>query len=778
MTAPEPAATTTSVDLPIAGMDCAACAADVEGTLAKLPGVAEVRVLVAAERASVAFDPGRVTIEQIKAAIAKAGYAVPEPPAAQTAERTIELPIRGMDCAACSASVRDALTALPGVAAAEVLLAAEKAIVRFDPARIDPAALRRAVEGAGYAVPGSAETAAGSAAVEARRFTRAVLGFFGVVFAVVLLVVVVGEWLGVFETLTERVPFPLGAAIVLGFGFPVFRNVVRATLRRRVISHTLMSVGVLAALAVGQWATAVIVVLFMRVGDAAERFTTERGRRAVKDLMALAPRTARVVRDGGEQDVPIGEVRLGDIVVVRPGETIPVDGEVVAGRATVDQATITGESVPIEAAPGSAVFAATQATLGSLRVRTTGIGADTTFGRVIRLVEEAEANRADVQRLADRFSGYFLPVVGAVAAGTFALSRDPLATAAVLVVACSCSLALATPIAMLATIGAAARGGLLIKGGKAIEALARADVVLLDKTGTLTLGRPRVTDVVPLNGLSPDAVLALAAAAERDSEHPLADAVRRAARERGLAVPTSDDFVAMPGRGVRARVDGRVVAVGNRRLAAEVVPSRLADLEEQGKTALLVTQDDELLALLGAADTLRPEVPRAVAELRALGLRRIELLTGDNERIAAALAARLGVAYRAELLPEDKIAVVKAYQARGMTVVMIGDGVNDAPALAQADVGIAMGVAGSAIAVEAAHVALMRDDWALVPELFRLSRRTMGVVRINLGFTAVYNVVGLTLAAVGLLPPIAAAAAQSLPDLGILANSARLLRRR
>ncbi len=485
-------------------------------------------------------------------------------------EQTIEVPIHGMDCAGCTRSVQQALAKLPGVAAADVLLSAEKAIIRLDPSRVDLTVIRKAVEGAGYRVPEPPATAEAATAAEAgaRGFTHAVLGLFGVVFGTVLFIVVVGEWLGLFATLTERVPFPIGAAIVVAFGYPVFRNVVRATLRRQVISHTLMSVGVLAALAVGQWATAAVVVFFMRVGDFAEHFTTERGRRAVKDLMALAPQTARVEREGQEHEIPIVQVRVGEFVVVRPGETIPVDGEVVGGQATVNQAAITGESMPVEAGVGVQVFAATQATLGSLRVRTTRIGGDTTFGRVITLVEEAEASRADVQRLADRFSGYFLPVVGTIAAATFLLSRDSLATAAVLVVACSCSLALATPIAMLATIGGAARRGLLIKGGKYVEILARADVLLVDKTGTLTLGQPRLTDVLPLNGLSQDAVLILAASIERNSEHPLAEAVRVAATRRHLTFAEPEAFEAIPGQGVRARLDGRLVVVGNRRLVA------------------------------------------------------------------------------------------------------------------------------------------------------------------------------------------------------------------
>ncbi len=696
--------------------------------------------------------------------------------------RTIEVPVRGMDCAEYARRVRDAVAALPGVASVEVLLAAEKAVVRIDPALVDPPAIARAVAGVGYTVPAALDGGAAGdapAAASHRDTSRRVLTLFGLVCGAVLLVVIAGEWLGLSAAVTARVPFPLGAAAVLLAGWPVFRNVVRAALRRQVISHTLMSVGVLAALAVGQWATAAVVVFFMRVGEWAEGFTAERGRRALRDLAALAPQTARLARDGAEVIVPVAAVPVGATVVVRPGERIPTDGEIVEGQATIDQAAITGESLPVEVGPGARVFAATVAQLGALRVRVTAVGADTTFGRVIRLVEEAEAHRAGVQRLADRFSAWFLPVVALVAALTFLLRRDPLATAAVLVVACSCSLALATPIAMLASIGAAARRGLLIKGGKHLETLARADVLLLDKTGMLTHGRPRITDIVPLDGRDADEALALAAAAERDSEHPLAAAVRDAARERGLPVPAPEMFAALPGAGVRARVAGAEVAVGSARLvpAPSAAPA-IAALEARGRTTLVVARDGEPVAVLGAADTVRPEVPAALAALRALGLRRIELLTGDNAPVAAALAAELGVAYRAGLLPEDKLAVVRVYQARGHTVAMVGDGVNDAPALAGANVGIAMGAAGTAVAVEAAHLALLRDDWALVPDAFRIARRTMRTVRLNLAFTTAYNLIGLSLAALGLLPPVVAAAAQSLPDLGILANSSRLLRQR
>jgi Cu+-exporting ATPase len=690
--------------------------------------------------------------------------------------QTLEVPIAGMDCTECTRHVQTAISRLPGVESVNVLLSSEKAVIRLDPTLVELSAIRAAVQGAGYAV---AEGTDSPQAARFGSFTRRVTTLLAVLFGVILFIVVAGEWFGLFERVTERVPFPIGLALVVIGGWPIFRNVVRATLNKQVISHTLMSMGVLAALVIGQWATALVVVFFMRVGDFVETFTAEGARRAVKDLTALSPQTARLEGEGEELEVPISEVRPGDIVIVRPGEKIPIDGEIVSGQATLDQSVITGESLPVEAAPGSQVFAATIAQLGGLRIRTTRVGPDTTFGRVVKMVEEAEANRAEVQRFADKFSAYFLPVVAGIAALTFLFSRNPLSTAAVLVVACSCSVALATPIAMLASIGSAARRGLLIKGGKYLELLARADVILLDKTGTLTLGQPQVTDIVSLNGLDNAEILRLAASAERFSEHPLAQALRTTAQEQNLATVEPDAFEAVPGKGVRAKVGGQELIVGNRQMipASASLPISSA-LEAQGKTLLFLARDEELVGVIAAADTLRSEVPEALGQLRRLGMNRIELLTGDNQRVAAALADQIGVSYRANLLPEDKIAIVREYQAQGHTVVMVGDGVNDAPALAQADVGIAMGAAGTDIAMEAAHIALMREDWWLVPEVLQIARRTMGIVRMNLGFTAVYNVVGLALAAFGFLPPIFAAAAQSLPDLGILANSARLLRQR
>ena len=595
---------------------------------------------------------------------------------------------------------------------------------------------------------------------------------FGLLVAGVLLVGLLGERLGLLGRLEEAIPFTLGAALVGAAGFPVFREVLGAAWRGHVTPHTLMTLGALAALGTGQWTPALVVVFFMRVGETVERFTVEQARQGIKALLQQAPRRAMVLRDGQEVEVPVSDLRAGETVIVRNGGQIPADGVVVAGRAAVDQSALTGEAMPAEVGPGDPVYAATIVRQGYLQVRVDRVGPDTTFGRVVRLVAEAEAHRGPMQRWADRFSAYFLPVVLGLAAVAF-VTGGPLAAAAVLVVACSCAFGLATPVAVLAAVGAAARHGILIKGGRFIEALARADVLLIDKTGTITIGRPRVAEILPLNGWSEAEVLGLAAAAETGSDHPIAVAIRSAAREWGLEPWAAEGVQELPGLGVRAVVDGRWVVVSR--------PESLGlDAAPPGKTAVGVALEGpdgapRVCGLITLTDGLRPEVPGALRALRSLGIRHLELLTGDRPQAAAVLAEGLGIPYRAGLMPEGKLGVVRDFQARGHTVVMVGDGINDAPALAAADVGIAMGAVGSDVAVETAPVVLLGEDWRLVPAALALARRTVRVIKLNLLFTAGYNLVGLGLAVLGLLPVPVAAAAQAIPDLLILGNSARLL---
>lgn len=693
-----------------------------------------------------------------------------------------------MDCAGCARHVQGALEDVPGVRSANVQLMAERASVELDAsAPASREALIRALESAGY----SAEEVGNDTNRQGSDASRTSLALLAGTVALVLGLATLGHGLGYVEWLEERTPWWAGLAGVAALGFPVFRSVLRAAWNRRVTAHTLMTTGVVAASIAGAWVTATVIVLFMRLGDYVEHATTNRARDSLRDLMEEAPETACVERGKAEVEVPAADVRPDEIVVVRPGEKIPVDGRVVSGHATVDQSAVTGEPVPIEATEGSDVYAATIAQGGSIRVRTNTSGTGTTFGRVVKMVEEAEAHRGETQQWADRFSSYYLPVVGVIAGATYLVTGDAMSTVAVLVVACSCAFALATPAAMLASIGVAARSGLLVKGGRYLETLAKADVLLVDKTGTLTVGRPEVTAVHALGAWSSHDVLKLAASAEQYAEHPLAGAVREAAGARGIHLGTPKNFDAVPGQGIRATVDGATIVVGNRRMLAETGgdgraadPVIAADADREawsrepspGETHLYVAIDGQPAGVIVTSDRARAGVAKALDTVRSQGIDRVEVLTGDRKAAAEALAARLGLDVRSELLPEDKIAIVRQYQEQGRTVVMIGDGVNDAPALAQADVGIAMGGVGTDIAVDAAPVVLLREDWSLIPNLFGTAERTMRVVRGNFWFTGLYNLAALAFAAAGFLPPVIAAAMHSIPDLGILVNSSRLLR--
>ncbi len=687
--------------------------------------------------------------------------------------RVFAVPVGGMDCADCSKHVQSAIESIPGVRSVTVYLAAEKAVISADPSQVDEDRIRAAIQSAGYTVPDTLVPEDQSSTEELGRHIQIT---YGLIVAAVLAIAIFGEWLGVIDRLNAMVHPLFGAVIVALAGWPVLRKVFHALSQKTIIAQTVMSLGVFGALIIGEWITALIIVFFMRVGDTIESYTTNRARKSLKNLTTMIPRTACIMKEGVEDVVPIEDVRVGDIILVRPGETVPVDGVVHSGQAAVNQSAVTGESIPVDVYQGSHVYAATIIRQGSVQVRTTRVGEDTTFGHVVRMVEEAEGNRSEIQSFADKFSGYFLPLVLVTAALTYIISGDPLSTVAVLVVSCSCAIALATPIAMLASVGAAAKHGLLIKGGKYIEALARADVLLIDKTGTVTFGEPRITDILPINGYTAAELLRMTASVEAYSEHALAEAVIQTARDQNIDLEEITDFSSTPGLGIQANYQGSTVRVGNERfIARESDVSGLKSLETPGKTRLLVSRDSVLAGVIAAADTMRPEVPEALAALKGIGIDQVMLLTGDNLETADSLAAQLNIPYRANMLPEDKIKIVDEYQSKGHYVVMVGDGVNDAPALAKADVGIAMGVAGSDIAIETAHIALMREDWTLIPQLIEIANRTMGVVKMNLAFTGVFNLVGITLAAFGILPPVLAAAAQSIPDIAILTNSSRLL---
>ena len=684
-----------------------------------------------------------------------------------------------MDCSECVAHVDHAIRSVPDVSDVQVLLGAEKAKVEYLSNAPDPDLIRQAVKDAGYEAIFKEESQPVESASETEKsLSRRLAMILGVVFGLVLFVAVVGEWLGLFEQLTDRIPWFAWMALIIIGGFPIFRNVIRSAVKGQVISHTLMTLGVIAAIAVREWPTAAVVVLFMRVGDFVEGLTTGNARKAVKNLTNMVPQLARVERDGQELTLPITQVNIGDVVVIRPGEAIPVDGVVIEGAAAVDQSAISGEGMPIDAEAKIKVFAASIIKTGMLKIKTTATGEDTTFGKVIRLVEEAEGNRGNVQRLADKFAGYYLPVVAVIALLTLLLRQDPLAAAATLVVACSCSFALATPVAMLASTGSAAKQGLLIKGGKYLEILAKVDTLFVDKTGTLTTGNPQITDIISLGEFSEEDLLRLVFSVEQYSEHPLGEAVRQKAKQQGINSIEIKDFVSTPGKGVSGQVGNIEVEILNKYvLQDDFAESKSEELSAQGKTTFFIVTNGKLAGFMAAADSPRKDVKAALDQIKRMGINHIVLLSGDKLAPVKYLAEELGIDYRAGLLPEEKIAIVRTAQSEGKRVAMIGDGINDAPALAQADVGIAMGATGSDIAIEAAHIALLREDWMLVPKVFEIARRTMRVVKSNILFTAIYNLAGLSLAAFGFLPPVLAAALQSLPDVGILANSARLIRK-
>jgi Cu+-exporting ATPase len=531
-----------------------------------------------------------------------------------------------------------------------------------------------------------------------------------------------------------------------------------------------------------------VIIAFVLLGKYMEEIVKRRSSAAVRKLLDLKPATARVIREGAEMEVPAETVMVDEILVIRPGEKVPTDGTVVDGRSAIDESMLTGESMPVEKAQGALVIGGTLNRTGMLRITATRVGADTALAQIIKLVEEAQASTAPVQRLADEVTRYFVPIVVGVAVLAFAgwwlagdFPQGLLAFIAVLIIACPCALGIATPAALMVGVGKGAEMGILIRGAEVLERARKLTTVVFDKTGTLTRGEPNVTDIVPLAGGPEEKVLRLAAAVEVGSEHPLGEAIVRAAQHRGLALPAVAEFEAVPGHGIRGRIEGRVVLLGNRRLlqregsdprTAEEVMSRL---EQEGKTAMLVGVDGEIVGVVAVADTLKPEAGDAIRSLREEAVQVI-LLTGDNRRTAQAIAGQLGIdRVIAEVLPGDKAKVVQELQQQGQVVAMVGDGVNDAPALAAADIGIAIG-SGSDVAKETGGIILVRNDVRDVVAAIRLSRATLRRIKQNLFWAFIYNTVGIPVAALGYLNPIIAAAAMALSSLSVIVNSALLKR--
>ena len=571
-------------------------------------------------------------------------------------------------------------------------------------------------------------------------------------------------------------------ATVFG-GFQRFIGGFQDMARRKITVNVFVVVALLATLAIGEFRPAAIIVFIMAVAGALETYTLDKTRQSIRTLLDLAPQMATVRRNGDEMSLPVSALQVGDQVVVRPGERIPVDGVVVAGAGSVNQAPITGESMPVEKAPGAPVFSGTLNESGRLEIRTEKVGEGTTLARIVHLVQDAQGTRAPIQNLADRFTTWFLPTVVVLAVLAYFVTGDIKAAVSVLLVACPCAFAIATPTAVTAGVSNMAKRAILIKGGVFLELGHKLDHILVDKTGTFTFGRPRVVEIGSFKGQDLDEVLKLACIAEKYSEHPLSRAILGAGKEKGLFIPEPDHFASTAGLGVEADWSGGRIRVGKPSFLQDaglvITPVMAAALfwqSEQGRTVVLVASQDELVGFLAIADGIRPEIPAAIRALKAMGVKRVTMLTGDNPVVAAAVARAIGVDdYQAEMLPEQKQEFVRACQAAGQIVGMIGDGVNDAPALALADVGIAMGAAGTDVAIETADVTLMNDDLSGVADFMWMSAKVVRRIKLNIFFSIIYNFIGLTLSVVGLMTPILALLFQEAGCLTVVASSTLLL---
>ncbi|MAU12393.1 MAG: copper-translocating P-type ATPase [Anaerolineaceae bacterium] len=810
--------THTRIELPVTGMTCSSCVRNVERALGRTEGVEEAVVNFATERASVNYDPSVTNITSLIAKINSSGYGV--------ATAKTELPITGMTCTSCERNVSRALSKPDGVLDVTVNLATERAVVTYLPGVVNRRDLITAVEAAGYGVIDTASTEspedAEQAAREAEIQHQKRLVIIGAVFSIPLVLLGMTRhflhsvpflmeafpwlaqdyWLFVFAALATPVQFIVGKQYIVG-AYKSLRNGT-ANMDVLVAMGTLAAYGygliVLAGIVFGfsdvvgkddYFESAAVILTLITLGKLLEARAKGRTSEAIKKLMGLTPKTATVLRDNEEVEVAIDQLHIGDTILVRPGERVPVDAVVIEGRSSVDESMLTGESMPVNKAVGSEIIGGTINKQGRLVAEASRVGAETALAQIIRLVQEAQGSKAPIQRLADQVSSVFVPIViglalltmiGWLIIGQVSFTAAMLVTIAVLVIACPCALGLATPTAVMVGTGRGAEMGVLFKNSESLENAHHLQVVTLDKTGTITRGEPAVTDVIPTNGFDESQVLLLAASVERGSEHPLGEAVVQAAKERHIKLFNPDQFEAESGRGVRAVIDGQQVVVGSPRhiremgLPLHTLESSIEKLQSSGRTAVILVVDGVIAGVIGIADTVKAGSREAIEGLRALGIE-VVMITGDNQLTADAIAREVGIdRVFAEVLPSDKVAVVKQLQAEGKKVGMVGDGVNDAPALAQADVGIAIGT-GTDIAMEASDVTLISGDLRGVVRSIELSKATLRTIHQNLFWAFVYNIVLIPVAMMGLLIPMFAAGAMAFSSFFVVSNSLRLRHR-
>lgn len=793
----------------ISGMSCAACASRIEKGLNKLPGVEAVNVNLALERASIDYDETQLRREQVDEVIEKLGYEV----IAEDADEQVTLKISGMTCAACSARVEKNLNSLEGVARASVNLGTEKATVLYRPGQVKVSELIQSIQKLGYNAE-RLEDIKADRETEAKDKEIRSLRWLLISSALLSLPLVMAMFLSLLPIHSPLISFlhqPYFQLIVATpvqfiIGARFYKQSYYALRSGSANMDVLIAMGTSAAYFFSLYnvfyetvppgamknlyfeASAIIITLIL-LGKYLEAVAKGRTSEAIKKLAQLQAKTARVVRDGVELDIPVEEVERGEIIIVKPGEKVPVDGRIIEGNSALDESMLTGESLPVDKMAGDLVFGATINKFGSFKFEATRVGKDTALAQIIKMVEDAQGSKAPIQQIADRVAGVFVPVVLGIAAITFlawylsgaGINKSLISAVAVLVIACPCALGLATPTAIMVGTGKGAENGILIKGGEHLEMAYKINAVVLDKTGTITKGKPEVTDILPLGEIDSDQVLLLAARAEKGSEHPLGVTIYEKGLESYESVQGPDSFEAIPGKGVKAVLDEQVIHLGTRKLMLEndikvdKVEPTISAMEDQGKTAMLMAVNGKLEAIIAVADTVKETSLHAIKDLQQMGIE-VYMITGDNRRTAEAIARQVGIGQvLAEVLPENKAEEVEKLKAAGKTVAMVGDGINDAPALATAHIGMAMGT-GTDIAMEAADITLMRGDLRTIPASIRLSRQTIRKIKQNLFWAFIYNIIGIPFAALGMLNPIIAGGAMAFSSVSVVTNSLSLKR--